>query len=300
MEGIGILNAVVFDELTINGPSEMQEDLLIKFEGEMAEAHRLPAYEASKTFYGLSRSLLIAMNYLDEGKVRHRDFKSRGFHIDLVAQRAGSFDAFYQIITNPDIMSLGGTLAGGVAGNLLTDFLKTIFRRSVGQSGEASIEALEADQKLNPGDLSALEDAIEPAMKEAHTVINRGAGQIIIINGDQNVVSLNRSTKQYVWTSRVDETIKAKLFSIASYNANQRSGRAFDFELGKTVPYEIDKDADRETFSVVLSSISSYTLHRLGDNLRSAIAIQFTSTVSADGKIKKIFILKARNELTAL
>jgi hypothetical protein len=177
------------------------------------------------------------MNYLDEGKIRHRDFKSRGFHIDLVAQRPGSFDALYEIVTNPGVMAVGGTLALGVTGNLLTDFLKTIFRRSVGQSGEASIEELETQGKLNPGDLSALEDAIEPAMKEAHTVINRGAGQIIIINGDQNVVSLDRSTKQYVWTSRLDETIKTKLFSIASYNANQRSGRAFDFELGKTISF---------------------------------------------------------------
>ena len=48
----------------------MQQDFLIKFEGQMAEAHRLPAYDASKSFYGISRALLIAMNYLDEGKVR--------------------------------------------------------------------------------------------------------------------------------------------------------------------------------------------------------------------------------------
>ena len=156
----------------------MRENLLIKFEGEMAESHRLPAYAASKSFYGLSRSLLIAMNYLDEGKVRHREFRSRGFHIDLVAQRPGSFDTFYELVTDPSVMAMGGTLALAVAGNLLTDFLKTIFRRSVGQNGETSIEALEAQEKLNPGDLSALEDAIAPAMREAHTVINHGAGQI--------------------------------------------------------------------------------------------------------------------------
>jgi hypothetical protein len=276
---------------------QMQQDFLVKFEGEMAEGHRLPAYEASKSFYGISRSLLIAMNYLDEGRVRRREFTSRGFRIDLVAQRAGSFDTFYEIITNPALMTLGATLGLGVAGNLLTDFLKTVFRRSVGQAGDASIERLETEGKLNPGDLSALEDAIEPAMREAHTAINRGAGQIIIISGHHNVVSLDRSTKEYVWTSHVDQTIKTKLFSIASYNANQRSGRAFDFDLGKTIPFEIANDADRETFSVVLSSISSYALRRLGDDIRSAIAIKYTSTVSAEGKIKKLLILEARKNL---
>jgi hypothetical protein len=70
--------------------------------------------------------------------------------------------------------------------------------------------------------------------------------------------------------------------------------------LEKQFPFEIVKGADRETFSVVLSSISSYALRRLGDDIRSAIGITFTSTVSVDGKIKKLLILKARKELTAL
>jgi hypothetical protein len=71
-------------------------------------------------------------------------------------------------------------------------------------------------------------------------------------------------------------------------NASQTAALKFQARfLTKTIPFEIDRNADRETFSVILSSISSYAFHRLGDDTRSAIAIKYASIVSADEKIKK-------------
>lgn len=154
----------------------------------MAESHRLPAYQGSKSFYGITRSTLITLNYLAEGKVRRREFSSNAFNLNLVAHRPGSFEAIYEVIANMDAMTVAGTLGGGIAGNFLTDFVKSVFRRCVGQQADESIEKLELEGKLNSGDLSALQDAIEPAMKEAHSIINHGAGKIIIINGDKNIV----------------------------------------------------------------------------------------------------------------
>lgn len=278
----------------------VHEPLVVKFEGGVAESHRLPAYQGSKSFYGITRSTLITLNYLAEGKVRRREFSSNAFNLNLVAHRPGSFEAIYEVIANMDAMTVAGTLGGGIAGNFLTDFVKSVFRRCVGQQADESIEKLELEGKLNSGDLSALQDAIEPAMKEAHSIINHGAGKIIIINGDKNIVNLDRKTKEYVWTSHRDDTINAKLFSVASYNANSRSGRAFDFDLGKTLPFEIDSDADRETFSTILSSMTSYTFKRLGENAPSSIAIKYVSIVSVDGQPKKLIVLKARKEILEL
>jgi hypothetical protein len=280
--------------------SIVQEELIIKFEGSLAEQHRLPAYLASKSFYGIARSTLITLNYLAEGRVRRREFSSNAFRIDLVAHRPGSFEAIYQIIANIDAMNIAAGLGSGVAGNFLTDFIRSIFRRTIGQSADPGIEQLESEQALNAGDLSALQDAIEPAIKEAHSVINHGAGQIFIINGDKNIVNFDRETKQYVWTAQHDDSLNEKLFSIASYNANTRSGRAFDYEIGKTIPFEISPDADRDTFSSILSSMSSYTMRRLGDDLSSAIALRYTSIVTVDSRIKKLLVTKARRELSDL
>jgi len=278
----------------------VRQDLIVKFEGGVAEQHRLPAYQGSKSFYGITRSTLITLNYLAEAKVRRREFSSNAFNLNLVAHQPGSFEAVYEIIANMDAMTVAGTLGGGVAGNFLTDFIKSIFRRSVGQSADDEIEQLESEGKLNSGDLSALQDAIEPAIKEAHSVINHGAGQILIINGDRNIVNLNQATKEYVWNSHHDNEPNAKLFSIASYNANSKSGRAFDYDLGKTLPFTISEEADRETFSTVLGSMTSYTFKRLGDNLPSGIALRYTSVVSNDGRVKKLIIEKARKDILDL
>src|SRR6185437_8093999 len=132
----------------------MTENILIKFEGQLAEQHRLPAYEASQSLYGISRALLISMNYLDEGRVRRREFNPRGFQINIVAQRPGSFETLYEIVTNPEIWAITKQVGVGVTGALLKDFLQTIFRRSIGKPGTPIIEKMEADGALNPGDLS--------------------------------------------------------------------------------------------------------------------------------------------------
>lgn len=278
----------------------IQHELTAKFQGGLAEQHRLPAYEASKSLYGVSRSLLITLNYLSEGRVRRRDFSPQAFHLNFVTHRPGSFETLYEIVANTDLMAITASLGAGVAGNFLTDFIRSIFKRCVGQEAEASIEELETKGSLNAGDTGALVDAIEPAMREAHTAINHGAGQIIVISGSNNIVSLNDKTKKYVWSSIADDGIKTKLFSVAVYNANQRTGRVFDFELGKTIPYEISKDADRESISAILSSISSYAFRKLGDDLRSSVALKYRSISSVDGRTKRIIILKARKELKDL
>lgn len=278
----------------------VRENLIVKFDGGIAEDHRLPAYLGSKSFYGISRSALITLNYLAEGRVRRRDFSSNAFNLDLLAHRPGSFEVIYGIVANVDLMSVAAGLGSGVAGNFLTDFIRSMFRRSVGQSADEQIEMMELQGELNSGDLSALQDAIEPAMKEAHSVINHGAGRIIIINGDKNIVNLDRETKDYVWTSHRDDSVKEKLFSIASYNANSRSGRAFDFDLGKTIPFEVAGDADIATISNVLSSITSYALARLGEEQRYGLALRYVSVVSVDGRPKKLIILKARKEIADL
>jgi len=66
-------------------------ELTVSFQGGLADEHRLPAYAASQSLYGISRSLLVVTNYLGEGKVRHRNFDesgAHGFEINLVASGA--------------------------------------------------------------------------------------------------------------------------------------------------------------------------------------------------------------------
>ena len=267
-----------------------------KFSGGVAETHKLPAYEAAQSFYGISRATLITLNYLTEGRVRRRDFSARGFQINLIANREGSFESIYEIILNPEMMVVAAGVGLYATSEFVENFLAGTIRRSVGLSAPPQIEQLEAEDILDTGDTSALVDAIEPAIKSAHTVINHGAGRVDLLTRESHLGGLDTETKRYIWTSRPDDEIHEKLLGIASYNANSREGRAFDYELGKTIPFSIAKGADRRTIAEVLKSITSYALRREGENIGSGAAIRFTRILSGDERTKKIIILKARQE----
>jgi hypothetical protein len=176
-----------------------------------------------------------------------------------------------------------------------------MWRRAIGRPADPIIEELEASGRLNAGDLAAVVDAIDPAMREAHKSIGHGANSIVIIEGDHNVVTFNSASKEYVNSSILDESIRVKLFSIGSFNANSGYGRAFDIEEGRTIAFQLAKDVDRRTINTILSSITSYARRRrLGDELTSAIALKYHSIVSTDERVKKLIILSARPNIQDL
>jgi len=280
------------------------DNLIVSFQGDLADEHRLPAYAASQSLYGISRSLLIVTNYLGEGRVRHRKFDdtgAHGFEINLIASQPGSFQFIFEILADPAMQTIGHGVAGKVAGDLTMALIKSVFRRCVGGKAEPEIEKLEEAGTLNSGDIGALVEAIEPAMKSAHSSINHGATTIILINGHDNIVNLDASTKTYVHSSKRINTLNEKVVSIASYNANSRYGRAYDYDQGMTVPFELTGDADRTSLRAVMKSMSDYALRLPGDDSHnSQIAVRYTTTVAPDGRVKKMHILKARQELLNL
>ncbi len=279
------------------------DNLIVSFQGGLAEEHKLPAYAASQSLYGISRSLLVVTNYLSEGRVRRRDFdpRRRGFDINLVAQREGSFEFLYEILADPAVHAIGQSIVTKVAGDFTVAFIRSVFQRVTGGSANPEIEALEATGELHSGDISALVEAIEPAMKAAHSTVNHGTTNIVIVSGDNNIVNLDASTKRYIFESVNDERPQQKAFSIASFNANTYSGRAYDYDRRMTVPFDLFKGADRATLTAIMQSMSGYTLRNHGENEdASMIALEYTATLASDGRIKKIHVIKARREIRQL
>ena len=278
--------------------------LEVEFQGGLADLHRLPAYDGTKSLEGVTRSILIITNYLVEGRVRRKDFGSVPLKFDLVAHRPGSFQTVYEIIYAA--AAIGAPVGIGVTANLLTDLIKTVYWRVTGQP-EADrvteeIRRLEADRS---GDIAALVEAVEPAVRNGHTVINNGVININVNSqapiGENNLAQFTPRTKQYIWDKIINDDFRVRLFSVASFNANQGTGRAYDLEEGRSIPFELREEVDRTTVDTLLGSISSYTRRRrLGDDLRSAVAIKYTSIDAADGRIKKIRILAARSEIDDL
>jgi hypothetical protein len=95
-----------------------------------------------------------------------------------------------------------------------------------------------------------------------------------------------------------DARPQQKLFRTASFNANTYSGRTYDYDRRQTVPFDLFKGADRATLAAIMRSMSSYALRNHGENEdASQIALEYTATLTSDGRIKKIHLMKARSEI---
>jgi hypothetical protein len=278
------------------------EEFIIKFEGGIAEAHKLPAYNAALSLAGVTRSILIPAAYLEDGRVRYRNLVgTRAFQLNLLTQRPGSFDSVLELISNPVLLGVLSALGLSLTTEFAKDFIYSVIKRSIGQEAEKNIEELETQGKLKSGDMAALVDAISPAMRDAHTTIGNGAHNIYIINGSRNVINLNAATKAYVHTSIDDDELQVRDFSIASFNANTGNGRAFDYEVGRTVAFILDEEADSITINAIAESMRCYAQRRrLGDELSSRVSLKFSAIYAPGRTLKKIRIFEARTVMRDL
>lgn len=287
----------------------MRVEITAKFSGGLADEHRLPGYAGSHSILGEAHADLIILNYLVEGRVRRRKFKQDDFQFNLVAQQPGSFESVFEFIADPENMALlkniGLGVGGGVAANFVYELLKHAKRRVVGKDGSGVIYGMEREGRIPSSDIDSLVEAIEPATRESHNVINHGAGGITInVNGDNNIVNFDASTKTYLWKNVIDNNPTTKLMSIANYDANYGGGRAFDYDEGRLVSFETESQIDRRSVELILQSISKYSLRKFeGQNSTigtSAVAVLFTSVRAMDQRLKKIKMLKVREEISDL
>lgn len=263
-----------------------------RFTGGEADKHRLPAYEAGQSLHGISRSLIVLGHYLATGEVRKRYPFTPQVSIYLHPPRAGSFETLLQIVTDPALLVFGsvlGDVSTNIAANLATDFIRHLYKRTTGQVSQPDTAIVETLENARPGDVEALADAIEPALKLAHASIGPGAQNIFIVNGDNNVVHFNEGTKRYLENERISDQVEEQDISIGSYNVNQRTGRAFFHDLGKTVPFKVLKGSPASTVPALLHSMGEYA-----DKRPPNIRVRFVRTTAGDGTTKRINILDAR------
>ena len=266
----------------------LKTDIIVKLEGGDADQHRLPAYAAGEALSGFARAFELSIYYLAEEKIRHRNPKSNKFKVELVNSQDGSFEFVYDIIANIGYFS---PIASSIAAAALYDFIKIMLSKVTGREIEAQTDDVKEIIKKHEADLEALSDAIEPSARRFHQVIGEGANNIYVINGDHNKITFNNKTKEFVNSYEIDNEIKGKVFSIGSFNVNSGYGRAFDREEGRTIPFQVLKEAKPDTKVIIAKSLESYASK---DN--PWIELIYKSILAPNGKVKKIFVIAA-NEI---
>ncbi|WP_462118541.1 DUF7946 domain-containing protein [Methylorubrum extorquens] len=237
-------------------------ELIAKFDGAIAERNVLPAFEGAQSLEGIARSITLVSHFIVTSQVRKKYPFDRNVLIVMEPPRKGSFEAIFSFVTDKDTVlttTALGSLGVSLFGDVLKDTLTLIVKRLVGKDHTPKTDQLGRMLAADAGNIEALGEAVEPALKKAHIVINNGAGNITIISGSNNVVTFDGNSKRYLNTTVIVEQPSHKLVSCGMLNANTRNGRIFDQELGRTVPIRVPKGANPRTLGALAESLQRYS-----------------------------------------
>ncbi|HXH53736.1 MAG TPA: hypothetical protein VNH53_09965 [Sphingomicrobium sp.] len=260
--------------------------LILKYEGLDADEHRLDAQFGGESLAGIGHGLTLISHYAATATVRQRAPYSEETRFYFVGSRQGSLDWLLQVvISNPDAVMVGLGVNG------VTELVKYVFSRAIGKTPKITNPAVASLDKDRSGDLEALVEAVEPALKRGHRVIGESVRQITIINGSNNQVMVGFDAKSKAYLEEdVDAGTDTQDVSVASLNVNSKHGRVYFHDLKRTVPFKIDRDATLRTITQL-----SRALHYYARKTGRRVNIKFTRIEASDGRLKRILIHDAKH-----
>ena len=265
--------------------SERNEmSLIISFQGFDADDHHVEAFAGARSIAGISRSLALVANYASTGSVRYRYPFNRDLQFFIEGTAPGSFNWKFVLV------GIGGPLALGLGTNAIYDLGKLVIGKATGQEITAIAPEIRDLNARRGGDIEALVEASEPALKEAHYGIGPTIGQIVIINGDNRapLIALDENTKEYLNTS-IPTGVTIQDVSVAALNANDKTGRIFLFDIGRTVAFKISSEATPRTIVNLSRGLEQYAR-----GTGATVEVRFQTIEAVDGRIKRVIIYDAR------
>ncbi len=259
----------------------------LRLTGDLADQHAFEAYDGFIALAGFARTLTLVTNYVEDGKIRQRgDFAGR--HAVLARPMLeGSLvaDFLVRLTGNP---SANFGFAGLDATDLLNALVHRVIGRNLGQSNQPVGDEVSALMTKKGGDVEALVAISETPIRQTHSVIGAGAANIQISGGHNIIANLNYATKEYVNQSVYDDTVQERVVSVAAFNVNSGYGSAFDFDLGRTVPFSMD----RATIHKV-STTFTWGLDQYSNKTDKNVTIRFTRILAMDNTPKRYLIESA-------
>ena len=255
--------------------------------GDAADYHQFQAYDGYNALAGFAWTLSLVTNYVETGVIRHRgDFPGRrAVRAKAISEGSLNADFIVWITDNAQMLGLG---AGLGAAPFLYSVVRRVIARNLGEDvADVDPEIAELNDKRG-GDLEALVALTEPAIRQTHSVIGKGADDVTIVGGFNVLAELDHSTKAYVTENFEDDEFKEAIVTVAAFNANSGYGSVFDPSLGRTVPISMSRENLRRLRRVFSWGLDQYA-NRTGETIR----IGFTRIMALDGTPKRYLIQAA-------
>ncbi|VVT27653.1 conserved hypothetical protein [Sphingomonas aurantiaca] len=248
--------------------------LEITFTGLEARRHHIVANEGLESLAGLAHAATLVAHFVATNSVRQRQPYDERLQFFFQETRPGSLTA---------LLALGGGLAMGAAGNAVYDLLKIVWSKATG-SGEDS-DAQIGDRIYRSGDIDALTEAASPSLLRGHSWIGHHEQRISIKKGRDLLVDFNQTTKDYLKNEIFEEGQSVQDVSVAALNVNSKHGRVFFFDLGRTIPFRVDRNANGRT----IPNLSRY-LTQYAERTGATVNIRFKKILFVDGRVKRLLI----------
>jgi hypothetical protein len=259
--------------------------LTVSFQGLDADNHHIEAYSGIESAAGLARTLTLIAHYAATGVVRHRWPFSDNAQVFLEGTEDGSFNWKMALTV------VGAPLAIGLSTNAIYDLTKLVLVRAIGEEHAPQNQQIIELSEKKSGDIDALVEAVEPALKKAHYGIDQTATKITISDTTTKsvVVEFDGKSKSYLMDN-VDGGLSEQDVSVSSLNANDRTGRAYFLDLKRTIPFRVDRDAAPGTMAVLSASLDQYV-----NRNPAPVRLYFKRIETTDGRLKRVEIHRAED-----
>ncbi|MCJ8190859.1 DUF7946 domain-containing protein [Sphingomicrobium aestuariivivum] len=263
-------------------------DLIISFQGLDASEGHIEAFAGLESVAGVARALTLVAHYAATGEVRHRYPFSDDVQFFLEDTEEGSFNfrlrlAIATAVSAPIVVSM--------THNAVYDLTKTVFQRCIGIEPQGVAPQISDLDRTRGGDINALIEAVEPALKKSHYGVGDTTAKITLReeHTQEIIVRFDNESKLYL-TQDIAADDDVQQVSISALNANDRTGRAYFLDLKRTVPFRISKHAAPDTLSILSRSLDDYV-----NEDPSPVQISFERIEAADGRLKRVVIYKAED-----
>lgn len=258
-------------------------ELVVSFRGMDADEGRISALAGIESAVGLARVFTLVGHYAATGTVRRRFPFDDGVQFFLEGTEEGSFKWKFTVVA--------GTVALGLTTSGIYDLIKLVGAKAIGEEPTSLSQDVSLLNETKSGDIDALVEAIEPALKAAHYGIGETIDEIVLEEKSTSrvIIRFDSSSKRYLSAS-VNGEVQAQDVSISALNVNDRTGRAYFLDLARTIPFSISKEAEAGTIPTLSAGLDGYA-----NQHEAPISIEFERIESADGRLKSIIILGAEN-----
>jgi hypothetical protein len=264
----------------------------LKYTGDTADRHLLPAHEGARSIEAMSWALSLVGHYVATGNIQKRGNLDRNLQFYLRPPQRGSFAAeIIAELTKPEniwLTTIFGTYAVATATDSINFVLRHVFLRACGlYQGESQVDSRKL-AKLPSGDVEALVDAVEPSVSRAHGIIGEGASSLILQKARTPIIEMDAATKEYVRTSLIDDAVAIEDLSVGALNVNSGNGRVYFESIGKTAPFSVVREPLPGTYEALSQSLTNYAR-----GIQSRVPVAYRAVMAVDGRVKKLIVIGA-------